>query len=180
MPRKQTYRRFLTAGMCIDCGSRRPEGRLRRCGICRARQNARYIKTGLPLSETTRVGYLCELLVAADLNARCGRAYMNPEPQTKDDVFVRTSKGWFSVQVKKSQIYKTGNIAPRIMPGITSDIVAFVDFSGMRIRYIANVRALPEELADVADGPTKICSKFVPVAELLKHRMSMEDKNAAS
>ena len=105
---------------------------------------------------------------------------MNPEPQTKDDVFVKTSEGWFSVQVKKTQIYKTGNIAHRVSAAITSDILALVDLAGMRIRYIPNGRALPKELRDVANIPTGICSKFVPVSELLEYRLSLEDKNAAS
>lgn len=121
-----------------------------------------YIRTGRPKEESTRFGYIAELLVAADLNARCGRAYPNPEPQTEDDVYVKTSGGWRTVQVKMGRVHKnTGALSLRNSGGIKSDMIAVVDIDKRRVRYIPNTRPLPPEITTATTG---ICSKLVVFA----------------
>jgi hypothetical protein len=120
-----------------------------------------------------RVGYICELLVAADLNARCGRAYPNPEPQTPHDVYVHTSRGWLTVQVKKTHVNRNTkqlyDVRRRRKTKVTSDVLALVDFEGRRVSYIPNIGKLPPE---IPKEPTDICSKLVVFA-------SQEAKRAA-
>lgn len=123
--------------------------------------NSKNVNTGTPHHHFIRVGYICELLVAADMNARCGRAYPNPEPQTKDDVYAKTSLGWRTVQVKKVKTNRA--TSAMYLPGrkakVTSDIVALVDLEGMRVKYKPwGKRRLPAELPT---APSPICSKLV-------------------
>ena len=137
------------------------------CDIERSRKyRRRHSVTGIPAKDAVRVGYISELLVAADLNARCGRAYPNPEPQTPDDVYAKTSLGWRTVQVKKAQVNrKTGHMRMRTpnarSRAITSEILALVDLEGMRVLYAPNGTPLPPELPHT---PVPICSKLVVFA----------------
>lgn len=107
-----------------------------------------------------RIGYICELLVAADMNARCGRAYMNPEPQTKHDVYARTSHDWKTVQVKKAQVNRrTGKW--RISDSnrkTVSDILALVDLDELKVCYAAVRGELPSELPVT---PSVLCSRLM-------------------
>ena len=114
------------------------------------------------VKNSLQAGYIGELLVAADLNYRCGRAYPNPVPQTPDDVYAKTSLGWRTVQVKVGRVNrKTGTITPHHRKRITSQIIAAVDIHNRRVRYFANGGKLPAELPRcVAD----ICSTFVMFA----------------
>jgi hypothetical protein len=119
------------------------------------------IRTGRKHSESVQTGYTSELLAAADLNKRCGLAYLNPAPQTKHDAFAHTSLGWKTIQVKTARLFKTKNgvsMGARKRSEITSDIIALVDDQGMRVRYIANVGELPAELPS---KPTPLCKGLV-------------------
>lgn len=113
----------------------------------------------VPHKEYNRIGYGCELIVAADLNLRCGLAYLNPVPFTEHDVFVRAADGWRTVQVKKAGVdAKTGHIhLRRGRKHVVSDILALVDLKGRRIRYEASAKPLP---LDLPKTPVRACAKL--------------------
>jgi hypothetical protein len=120
------------------------------------------IRSGRKQKDSVRIGYTNELLAAADLNSRCGVAYLNPVPQTKDDAFVKTSLGWRTVQVKTARLHKTKNgiaMCAEHCTGATSDIIAIVDDTYLRIRYINNTDG--QMAPELPTKPTQICSGLI-------------------
>ena len=139
---------------CMAC--HREQSRQRKRTTRYREYNKQYLRrhmSGINVQNKVRIGYICELLVAADLNARCGRAYPNPEPQTKDDVYAKSPTiGWFTCQVKKTQVNRSsGQIYDprnrrREKGKITSDVVAAVDLEARRVQYYQNGSRFPKEL----------------------------------
>lgn len=125
----------------------------------------KYVKRGRGAEQTRGIGYVSELLAVADMNTRVahlnGFSYLNPVPQTADDAFVKSSNGWLTVQVRTAKLCRTkGGVAMRLRRdnSITSDIVALVDDSELRIKYLPNAVPLPPEFPA---EPTPICKGLV-------------------
>lgn len=95
------------------------------------------------------VGEAGELLVAVDLLKRGLQVTKPVNRAGKDDLHAKCSHGWISIQSKVSAVNrKTGSILnSRRGSVITSDVIAWVDLAGMRIRYESNTaEPLPVEL----------------------------------
>jgi hypothetical protein len=89
-----------------------------------------------------------ELLVAADLLTR-GLEVTKPFNRNgPDDLHVRTRKGWLNIQVRLGRVKKTGTLTPNTRGyKFTSEILAWVDLKGKRIRYMSNTGdPVPDEL----------------------------------
>lgn len=127
------------------CTVRFKSGECKKAHAVYAKANYRCAKTKATPSDAGEAG---ELFVAADLLVR-GLPTTKPFNRNgKDDLHVRVRTGWKNVQVKLGRVHaKTGTIHLMRRNRITSDIVAVVDLTGKRVRYIANTsECLPEEL----------------------------------
>jgi hypothetical protein len=140
---------------CLDCEPAKYNKYINRI-------RSRRVNTGRTVADNTCIGYTNELLAAADMNSRCGIAYLNPAPLTKDDAFAKTSLGWKTVQVKTARLTKTksGYSMPvHHRSQITSDIIALVDDRHLRVRYVSNTKdPLPPEFPS---EPSPICSGII-------------------
>lgn len=123
------------------------------CKLDYERKQYRYVRAdGRHKNKNTEAGYVCELLAVADLVDRCGMAYLNPMPQTKADAFVRTSLGWYSVQVKSAHVRRTKTPGQFLLNLCTdrqklkADLVCLVDRKSKRVRYLPWDKKLPDEL----------------------------------
>lgn len=116
-----------------------------------SRYNAKYIKGSSKATylNSGDVGEAGELFVAVDLLTKGLEVTKPLNRSTKDDLHARFARiGWRNIQVKVAKVNKkTGTIRMTRSTPITSDIIAWVDLGGLRIRYTANTKEpLPEEL----------------------------------
>lgn len=89
-----------------------------------------------------------ELLVAVDLLKRGLEVTKPLNRSTKDDIHFKTSKGWKTLQSRVTKVNQSTHwIQSAGKKGITSDVIAWVDLAGLRIRYESNTKeSLPIEL----------------------------------
>lgn len=91
-----------------------------------------------------QIGVACEALVLADLMKR-GLEVTQPFIDNGDDLHVRTSKGWLSVQVKaRDRRMKVWRVSGSNR-NIRSRLLALVDIDTHEIRYFAAAQ-VPREL----------------------------------
>jgi hypothetical protein len=98
-----------------------------------------------------RLGAAAELFVAVTLLLQGIEVTKPLNTNTKDDLHARFADGWRNIQVRPGRVSSKGRIWThwrRTGKGrITSDLVAFVDLRGLRIRWACNRRVgLPKEL----------------------------------
>ena len=125
-------------------------------------------------------GQAGELLVAADLLRRGLPATKPLNTNGPDDLHAKFGEVWKTIQVKLGLVnQRTGNISVnRRGEKISSDIEAWVDLRGFRIRYISNTaHPLPEELS--SDFLSPVVSYSVS-SEVPETRMDTGDLRISS
>lgn len=98
-----------------------------------------------------RLGAAAELFVAVTLLSQGVEVTKPLNTNTKDDLHARFVDGWRNIQVRPGRVGSRNKIWTHIRRKgkgkITSDLVAFVDLRGLRIRWVCNRRrGLPKEL----------------------------------
>lgn len=110
----------------------------------------RYLYTSNHKSSPGNAGESGEFLVAHDLLYRGLQVTKALNRNCPDDLHVKASNEWYTIQVKLGKVNKTtGRLSPNNGGRrISSDILAIVDLAGKRIRYIARGKPVPRELLD--------------------------------
>lgn len=98
-----------------------------------------------------RLGAAAEFFVAVTLLLKGIEVTKPLNTNTKDDLHARFGDGWRNIQVRPARVSSTGRIWTHLRRTgkgkVTSELVAFVDLRGLRIRWVSNRRReLPKEL----------------------------------
>lgn len=106
-------------------------------------------KTGVKVHENLNRGLAGEHFVISELLRRQVLVGRPVNSQTKHDMFAFLSGSWRTIQVKVSNVNTITGTIRRAHGGyeIESDLAAFVDLEGKRIRWISKTdEPVPEEL----------------------------------
>lgn len=98
-------------------------------------------------------GQACEYLVCADLLSRGLHVTKPLNTNGPDDVHAKCGRRWYTFQVKASRVnVSTGSILNDFAKcRVLSDVLALVDLSTKRIRYVpAMIKFIPKELRDAS------------------------------
>ena len=118
---------------------------IQRCEYERKYKRENYFRSGL---NNLAAGAAAEKLVAYDLYMRGATEVTWPDnPASPDDMYARFPSGWFGVQVKAGAENKsTGAVLVQNRRQSTSHVLAVVSLPSAKVRYLPNMKELPEQL----------------------------------